>query len=62
MRQLSKNEEQTVNGGNPRAAALLSLGSSYSAGEWAGIKLTSFVNRTFSMSTGRAAYYTFNNK
>ena len=62
MRELTKSEQQSINGGNPWAAALLSIGSAYATGEWAGGKINAYVERTYSMSTGQAAYYTFNGK
>ncbi|MBL6692265.1 MAG: bacteriocin [Pseudomonadales bacterium] len=60
MRELTEKELEQVSGGNPYA--ILSLASAYATGEWAGNKVNSFVNRTFSMSTGEAAYHTFNSK
>lgn len=62
MRELNETEIAAVRGGlNPWAAAL-SLASAYSTGEWVGNKVNTFVNSTFSMSTGTAAYYTFNSQ
>ncbi len=60
MRELTEKELEEVSGGN--AYAILSIASAYATGEWVGNKVNSFVNSTFSMSTGEAAYYTFNSK
>lgn len=60
MRELTEKELEQVSGGN--AYALLSLAGAYYTGKEIGRSINSAIKSTFSMSTGQAAYYTFNDK
>lgn len=62
MRELNSKEMKLASGGNPLAAAFFTAVSSYGLGQEIGQAVNEYVNTRFSMSTGQAAYYTFNNK
>ena len=59
MRELNQEEIQRVNGGNPAYAAL-QLVSAFQSGYQLGSAIAKSINGSFSMTTGEAAYYTFN--
>ena len=60
MRELTKEEVKVISGGNPLAFGALQLASAALTGWEIGGAINSFTNSTFGMSTGQAAYYTFN--
>ena len=62
MRELTEKEVTQVCGGNAFLGGALALAGAYYTGKEIGGAINSQIERTFSMSTGQAAYYTFNGK
>lgn len=62
MRELTEKELEQVSGGNPLLGGVLSIVGAYYTGKEIGTAINTQIRKTFSMSPGQAAYYTFNDK
>ena len=60
MRELNEVEIKAVSGGNMLFAGFLSIAGAYCGGQMIGSQVYATITDSFGMSTGEAAYRTFN--